>query len=92
MKTKKSPPTASPEGELDLIAISEEDGWVPVGDIETQRRYWQEHARAFLDNKRQRVSIMIPERDLARLKAKAAEQGMPYQTLINSILHKYVES
>ncbi|MGF7004856.1 hypothetical protein J2X50_000487 [Aminobacter sp. BE322] len=29
--------------------------------------------------------------DLARLKARAAEEGMPYQTLINSILHKYVE-
>ncbi len=80
------------EEERDLIETSEREEWVSVGDIETQRRYWQEHARAFLDNKRQRVSIMIPERDLARLKAKAAEQGMPYQTLINSILHKYVES
>ncbi len=80
------------EEERDLIETSEREEWVSVGDIETQRRYWQEHARTFLDNKRQRVSIMIPERDLARLKAKAAEQGMPYQTLINSILHKYVES
>ena len=88
----KNPLAISPEEERELVAISEEDGWGSVGDIETQRRYWQEHARAFLDNKRQRVSIMIPERDLARLKAKAAEQGMPYQTLINSILHKYVES
>jgi len=34
---------------------------------------------------------MISERDLLRLKARAAEKGMPYQTLINSILHKYVE-
>ncbi|CAI2934003.1 protein of unknown function [Aminobacter niigataensis] len=33
----------------------------------------------------------VAERDLARLKARAAEEGMPYQTLINSILHKYVE-
>ena len=82
----------SAEEERDLIETSEREEWVSVGDIETQRRYWQEHARAVLDNKRQRVSIMIPERDLARLKAKAAEQGMPYQTLINSILHKYVES
>lgn len=82
----------TPEEEQDLVETSEHEEWVSVGDIETQRRYWQEHARKFLDNKRQRVSIMIPERDLARLKAKAAEQGLPYQTLINSILHKYVES
>ena len=33
----------------------------------------------------------IEERDLARLKARAAEEGMPYQTLINSILHKYLD-
>ncbi|MGN6469603.1 MAG: CopG family antitoxin [Rhizobiaceae bacterium] len=45
-----------------------------------------------LDGRRQRISISVPERDLARLKARAAEEGMPYQTLINSILHKYVES
>ena len=43
-----------------------------------------------LDGKRQRISISIPERDLARLKTRAAEEGMPYQTLINSIFHKYV--
>ena len=88
----KRPSKISDAEERELIAMSEEDGWVSVGDIETQRRYWQEHAKKFLDNKRQRISIMIPERDLARLKARAAEEGMPYQTLINSILHKYVES
>lgn len=82
----------TPEEERDLIESTERGEWVSVGDIETQRRYWQEHAKKFLDNKRQRISIMIPERDLARLKARAAEEGMPYQTLINSILHKYVES
>ena len=44
-----------------------------------------------LDGKRRRISISIPERDLVKLKTRAAEEGMPYQTLINSILHKYVE-
>jgi predicted DNA binding CopG/RHH family protein len=28
---------------------------------------------------------------LARLKTRAAEEGMPYQTLINSIIHKYLQ-
>ncbi|CDZ33677.1 CopG family antitoxin [Neorhizobium galegae] len=76
--------------EQEIIALSETDEWVPVGEIEERKRLWQDAARNAIDGKRQRISISIPERDLARLKAKALEQGMPYQTLINSILHKYV--
>ncbi|MCQ1854821.1 CopG family antitoxin [Neorhizobium galegae] len=76
--------------EQEIIALSEADEWVSVGPIEERRRFWQDAARDTIEGKRQRISISIPERDLARLKAKALEQGMPYQTLINSILHKYV--
>jgi len=83
-------PKISDEEERELIAMSEEDGWVPVGNIEEQRAFWQQVARNTLDGERERISISIPKRDLARLKTRAAEEGMPYQTLINSILHKYV--
>ena len=78
------------EDERDLIESSERGEWVSVGNIEERRALWQEVAKAALDGKRQRISISIPERDLAKLKTRAAEEGMPYQTLINSILHKYV--
>ena len=81
----------SEKEEQEIIALSEEDGWVSVGDIETQRAFWRDVASQTLEGKRRRISISIPERDLARLKTRAAEEGMPYQTLINSILHKYVE-
>ena len=37
------------------------------------------------------ISIRISERDLFKLKALAAEEGMPYQTLISSTLHKKVK-
>ena len=74
----------------ELIAISENEEWVPVGEIDERKRFWKDAARNTIEGKRQRISISIPERDLARLKAKALEEGMPYQTLINSILHKYV--
>ena len=65
-------------------------GWISAENIEAERAFWQKAAQEALDGKRRRISISIPERDLARLKARAAEEGMPYQTLINSILHKYV--
>lgn len=77
--------------ERDLVESTERGEWVSVGNIEERREFWREVAGGALDGKRQRISISIPERDLARLKARAAEEGMPYQTLINSILHKYVE-
>ena len=79
------------EEEREIVALSDEEGWISTDNIERERAYWKEAARQTLDGKRQRISISIPERDLMRLKTKAAEQGMPYQTLINSILHKYVE-
>jgi len=81
----------TPEEERDLIDSTERGEWVSVGDIEERRAFWQAAARRTLDGERQRISISIPKRDLARLKTRAAEEGMPYQTLINSILHKYVE-
>jgi len=89
MENKKAEISANHE--RDLIDSTEGGEWVSVGDIEARRTFWREAARGLLDGKRQRISISIPERDLARLKARAAEEGMPYQTLINSILHKYVE-
>lgn len=84
-------PALSESEEREIMALSEEDGWISADDIEAQRNFWQQAAKRALDGKRERISISIPERDLARLKTRAAEEGMPYQTLINSILHKYVE-
>ncbi len=42
--------------------------------------------------KNRAISLRIAEFDLARLKKRAEEEGMPYQTLINTILHKYVSN
>lgn len=35
------------------------------------------------------INIRLSERDLQKLKAKAAEKGIPYQTLVSSVLHQY---
>ena len=40
--------------------------------------------------KNKAISLRMSSYDLDRIKRKAAQQGMPYQTLINVILHKYV--
>ena len=40
--------------------------------------------------KNKRVNIRISSRDLERLQARAAEEGVPYQTLMASVLHEFV--
>jgi len=53
-------------------------------------RELQEMAKNSINNKRKLISIRVPKEDLELIKIKAKEEGMPYQTLINSILHKAV--
>jgi predicted DNA binding CopG/RHH family protein len=78
------------EEEDELIASTERGEWVSVGNIDERREYWKQLAENTLASRRKRISISVPELDLMKLKTRAAEEGMPYQTLINSILHKYV--
>ena len=40
--------------------------------------------------KDKRVNIRLSSGDLQDIQVKALEQGLPYQTLIASVLHKYV--
>ncbi|KXK48628.1 MAG: hypothetical protein UZ05_CHB002002028 [Chlorobi bacterium OLB5] len=40
--------------------------------------------------KDQRMNIRIAKRDLDMLKVRALQEGLPYQTLVSSILHKYL--
>ena len=40
--------------------------------------------------KNKRVNIRLSSLDLERLQARAAEEGIPYQTLMASVLHKFV--
>lgn len=40
--------------------------------------------------KSQTISLRISAEDLVRIKERAMREGVPYQTLINSVLHKYV--
>lgn len=55
----------------------------------TQKRH-QEYAEAML-RKDARINIRLSSKDLRGLQKKALAEGIPYQTLIASILHKYVE-
>ncbi len=56
---------------------------------EIQKRH-QEYATAMF-KKDARINIRLSSKDLRSLQKKALAEGIPYQTLVASIIHKYVE-
>jgi len=56
---------------------------------DTQKRH-QEYAEAMF-KKDARINIRLSSKDLRSLQKKALAEGIPYQTLVASILHKFVE-
>ena len=75
--------------ERDLLESVERGEWKSVRNLKQEIEKHRQYARNTL-RKDRRVNIRIPSRDLEALQAKAAEDGMPYQTLMASVLHRYV--
>jgi len=75
--------------ELDILESVEAGEWLPVDDLEARKEEYQKIARATF-RKDSRVNIRLPKRDVTAIKVKAMEEGIPYQTMMASILHKYV--
>ena len=72
--------------EKELIeAIEADDYELGESQLTPERlAYLQQMARNTINEQRQKISIRVPHTDLARLKAKAMREGIPYQTAINS--------
>ena len=75
--------------ELEILQALEAGELKPVADAQ-QRIKANQQAAANTFKKDQRLNIRISSRDLKCLQARAAEEGIPYQTLAASLLHKYV--
>ena len=71
-----------------LLDSYEADQWVTVDSAEARVRYEQTAADTF--RKDRRVNIRLSSRDLELIQKRALEEGIPYQTLIASVLHKFV--
>lgn len=77
--------------EKELLEEIEKGEWVPVKNQKEERRKAIEAARNTL-NKTKNINLRLSEKDLHKLKAKALGEGLPYQTLVSSIIHKLVNS
>ena len=75
--------------EMELAKSLETEEW--VSDLtKKEKKQYEEYARNSL-TKQKRINIRMTERDLKKIQAKAVEEGLPYQSLISMLIHKYNE-
>jgi predicted DNA binding CopG/RHH family protein len=77
------------QDELELLASYEAEEWKSAKKIKEQKEQYRAYARATL-RKDKRINIRISEKDLLAIQKRAVRQGIPYQTLIASVLHKFI--
>ncbi len=75
--------------EQELLSSIEKGAWKPVKNMAVEIREYAKYAKNTL-KKDQRISIRMSKQDLVGIQSKAVSEGIPYQTLITSIVHKYV--
>lgn len=75
--------------EKDLMDSLENDDWNRVKDFENEKNSAIKAARNTL-KKDKRINLRLTQKDYHDIQIKAVEEGIPYQTLISSIVHKYL--
>jgi len=75
--------------EKELLKSFDDEEWKSVSNKKHEVERLQEYATATFKKDR-RINIRISSKDLNSLQKRALEEGIPYQTLVSSILHKYV--
>ncbi len=75
--------------EKELMESVDRGEWKSVEDAQGEIEKHRDYAKRTL-KKDQRVNIRVSSKDLDAIRVLAAEDGIPYQTLMSSILHRYV--
>lgn len=75
--------------EREILDSFEKDEWVPVKNLPRRKSELMSYASSTL-RKDKRLNIRISERDLDELQRKAVSEGLPYQTYVASVIHKFV--
>ncbi|MBI5875411.1 MAG: antitoxin [Deltaproteobacteria bacterium] len=83
MKTKLT------KEEQKILDGFEKGEWIPVKNLSRRKTELIKYARNTL-KKDKRLNIRISERDLSELQKKAVAEGLPYQTYVSSVIHKFI--
>ncbi len=74
--------------EQDILDSVERGEWRSVKGAKREKTRYARYARATF-RKDRRLNIRISSKDLEAIQKRALEEGLPYQTLISSLLHKF---
>jgi len=77
------------KNEKELLDSVEAGEWRTVPDRDEEIARYQRYATATFKKDR-RINIRISSKDLNALQKRALREGIPYQTLVASVLHKFV--
>lgn len=75
--------------EKEILNAYEKGNFVSIANLKRESEKYRDYAKSTLQ-KNKRINIRISERDLIHIQRKAVEEGLPYQTFISSILHKFI--
>jgi predicted DNA binding CopG/RHH family protein len=75
--------------EQELLESVEAGEWQSVSNRDVEISRYREYAAATFKKDR-RINIRISSKDLNALQKRAIREGIPYQTLVSSVLHKFV--
>lgn len=75
--------------EKEILRSFEKGEWSPAKNINSLKKRYARYAQTTL-KKDKRLNIRISLRDLEGIQRMAVSEGLPYQTLVSSIIHKYV--
>lgn len=75
--------------ENEVLNAYEKGNFSSIPNVKKEIEKYREYAKSTLQ-KNKRINIRISERDLIHLQREAVVEGLPYQTFISSILHKFI--
>jgi predicted DNA binding CopG/RHH family protein len=75
--------------EKELMESVERGEWQPVQNFSEEKEKAVSAARNTL-KKDKRINLRLTQKDYHQIQIKAIEEGIPYQTLISSLVHKYL--
>ena len=75
--------------EKDILESLENGEWKSVSDLREKKSLFKKAAKA-TSAKTRRITLRMTEQDYEMAQVKALQVGIPYQTLISSVIHRYL--
>jgi len=77
------------EYETDILQSVENGEWKSRGNIDERMKELQSYVK---NQKKKAISIRVGENDIYELKKKALESGVPYQNIIQMLIHQFASN